>query len=74
MSDNYRKPAFVIILGVKLLAAEVGGDLNCCSPTVSFIAEGLAEGFFGVVGAAIRNLLFFSGFVCRNFVMAPYLY
>jgi len=52
LSDNYRKPAFVIILGVKLLAAEVGGDLNCCSPTVSFIAEGLAEGFFGVVGAA----------------------
>jgi len=41
----------VIILGVKLLAADVGGDLNC-SPVVESIAKGLAAGFFGVVGAA----------------------
>jgi hypothetical protein len=52
LSESYTTPPFVIILGMKLLAADVGGDLNYYSSMLPSTDNGFTAGFFGVVGAA----------------------
>jgi hypothetical protein len=52
LSESFTTTPLVIILGVKLLAADVGGDLNYYSSMLPSTVNGLAAAFLGVVGAA----------------------
>ena len=44
---------------MKLLAADVGGDLNYYSSMLQSTANGFATGFFGVVGVAHKGSVFY---------------